>query len=635
MKLAAKLFKNSDSYGKGVTLNINGKETINSTCGGLFSLINLMFFIVIFLINFYQFASTPTALITVSEIFRPLSDMETISEKNFMLSNFFSTVVPGFPPIPIANLPNYTEGTEMNIKMENGKIRTKMTSFGKLDDCSENKIYTENKNFKNIYNKIKNLSTEKILNCFNFETENFTAGGNIITSDESTFISIDNSYDLCILVNKTLNCNITKEDMYILSKIKLMTIVKNNYINKDQREGYNEMFQTLIDEIDFAKDLNIKIKAKRINITTDNNLLYNINPNIDTNTIIYDFETRSLPRRRNINEFTLTYEVVLDSYTTVVERSYLKLDGMLANLGSIVTIIEFLVKFLAGFFSEGNMEHSIYKEIFHIKKKKYANVDPKIFSEIVNKLKDNKVYKKKLIINDGNLNDIELQDINKDLPKNKFNKLSVLENVGITQNEKVEHPDVSKVKANSYRNVNEDKYLNNELNSNLAINFNNEDENKFDKNKNLEQEKEVYGEFRKILKEKTVKKSNLVRLYKLFMPCFIKKNKNLRLLINLQDFIREELDIVKMNKKLIEYENFKGLFLTENQIKIFNLNQKRVLTEEVLEEEASDYYKEFFFKNKIKELKTFKHLVDNLFNIDEENQYSKPILEKIITNFSL
>ncbi len=248
-----------------------------------------------------------------------------------------------------------------------------------------------------------------------------------------------------------------------------------------------------------------------------------------------------------------------------------------------------------------------------------------------------------------------MQDLNRDSYIIKeLNELNRRNICAPQKAENVDNVDDSAKGVSSFRNENELKHLKNEdhqqelrkpaalagniscdndhvnVNNNIGKEINIDNKNKEEK----KQDEKIYEEFKKILKEKTVKKSIAVRFFQLFMPCLVKKNKNMRLLINLQDFISEELDIIKIIKKLIEYENFKDLFLTENQKKIFSLMQKRILTEEVLEEDASNFYNCLFFKNKMKELKTFKHIVDHLSNIDEENQYSKPIFDKLISSFN-
>jgi len=73
--------------------------------------------------------------------------------------------------------------------------------------------------------------------------------------------------------------------------------------------------------------------------------------------------------------------------------------------------------------------------------------------------------------------------------------------------------------------------------------------------------------------------------------------------------------------------------MTENQIKVINLMQKRILTEEILDEDSSNLYNQYYFKNKMKDLKAYKFLVDNLNNFNDENKYSKKIIDKIKENF--
>lgn len=354
IKSASKIIKNFDGYGKAVTLNINGKDSIHSFCGGFFSLVNLFFLIVILLINFYNFAFTPTALITVSEYFRPQREMQTISSENFMLANFFFLIIPGTAPNPITALPEKSGGNIYNFKMQNASVNYIKTHFGKLSDCEANSLYTENADFFSLYNRTKSLSEQKFITCFNFnESINFTVGGDIITASELMKIMVESEYNLFKFMAKPANCSLAASDFRMLSQVKMMTIIKNNYIDKDTKDGYSDFFQTFISDVDFTNDLTVLLKARRVNITTDNNLLYNLNPNVETETVVYSSETIITPRKGNSTTFVLMHEIVLDSYTTVIERSYLKLDGMLANVGSIVMIIEFLAKFFAGFLVKG------------------------------------------------------------------------------------------------------------------------------------------------------------------------------------------------------------------------------------------------------------------------------------------
>ena len=134
---------------------------------------------------------------------------------------------------------------------------------------------------------------------------------------------------------------------------------------------------------------------------------------------------------------------------------------------------------------------------------------------------------------------------------------------------------------------------------------------------------------KKEIKGKQIKKSNLVKLYQVFIPCKIKNNKNIQQLINLQDFVSEELDVVKILKKLIEYENFKSLFLSTNQIKLFNIMQKRVITDEILDNDTKDFYKSFYFKKNQKNLEELKEITNELNenSKNNENNYKRALLE--------
>jgi len=462
----------------------------------------------------------------------------------------------------------------------------------------------------------------------------------------------------------------------------MVLIPVNNYIDKDVTNGYTQFFSTIISHLDLTKDLQIKIKIRRTNLTTDNNLLYNIFPNVDTETFIYTYDFQSIKKIfGNPKVFTLYFKIELDSYINIVERKYLKLDALLANVGSIVVIFDLITKFFAYFFSEGNMEQSIYREIFYIKRKKNdsyvdANILIRNFTQKFNKT-GFLLINKNINRMSSNLYKNQALSMPKDPKQKEFelkifqnNKQKEIINENEKENEQIKINEGSQFEidsiidktsrfTNEVKSFNKEKIKTNQGRSQFEIDSNidktsrflNEDKslknhqnqahdelkeiNDFIKDievKKIEDEK-LYENFKKILKEKTIKKSIGVNFYKFFRLLGIKKNKNIESLIKLQDFIRQELDIVKFIKKLIEYENFKSLIMTEHQIKVINLMQKRNITEEILDEDSLNFYNQYYFKNKMKELKAYKFLVDNLNNFNDENKYSKKIIDKIKKNY--
>lgn len=700
MKKVLKLIKNFDMYGKGITLNINGKEAINSVCGGGFSLLYLLFFMVIFITNFQTFLKREP-IITLSSTFREDSEAyDTIhkSELNFALFLMdFKTI----PPHPVKLYPyNITKLSEKLEYVNNTETHEELEKFGSMVKCEESKAYMEDRYFKGPYNiaKIK-AKNQNFSICFevNKENEYFNMGGDTETRNVTYLHKLKLFYDFCELFQKPRNCNLTDDESSELNNFSLITLLKNSHADYNNETGLSYFYEGKKQMLDLDNDYEVQFNSKRLKITTDKNYIYNIFEKEESKSYVHSYQAVTSNKKSDKTELIISVQFQLSNYIDSVERSYLKVDEMLANIGSIIVIVEILASMLAGFFSEGNMEHAIYKEIFHIQKKngkavEFLNVDFDLFKIKKKNFANNNAVKgfvKSLIADDKsklkncdfiNLNknnankqisifanafkdkkaniNIKLDDINQNLSelsdsikiqKDSDRSINFLKDKSQKEVElkeiKLINQGIDDLKSN-HEEIKQNNFIKNTSNkanpeldnltnsiNNLNLNEDNKANDKIIKNDN-KSDKNIYDDFRKILKEKTIKKSRFFRLYQTF-SCLLKSNKNIRLLIKIQDFISEELDMVKILKKLIEYENFKSLVLTENQRRIFNIMQKRVITEDLLEEEASAYYKDFYFKNKMKDLKNFKYLVDHLFDFDEENKYSKIIIEKLKENFSL
>ncbi len=457
MKFIYKNIKKFDIYGKGADLNINGNDTIKSFWGGFFSVLYFIFFLIILILNLYQLFHVRTPLITQSEIFRDQREYETITDKNFMLANFFAEVFPKIKPLEIS--PSNSTGIQENFEYINNIITRNKNSFGKFDDCDKSILYQNNSNFKPILDKSKKFSTKKYISCFDFiEKKNFTVGGNIILGSNKTKILLETKYDFCNLLRMPKGCNYTNNYMKNLSNVYLILIIKNNYIDKDHKDGYKELFQTIELPVDFSKNLKTTLTANRVNITTDNNLIYNLIPNVETNTIIYNIKTEEIKRDEYDKNFTIQFLVSLENYTIVIERTYLKFDGMLANVGSIVVMVEFLTSFLANFFTKSNMEHFIYREVFHIKKNTNTlNHKENIFTTIINKNENIKS-----IIRNNN-------EKNKNIDDRENSKNKIKDSTIFSKNDKIE---LSELQNPKYKNSKKIflKYVFFEINS-LLQNF--------------------------------------------------------------------------------------------------------------------------------------------------------------------
>ena len=683
MKTTKRFIKNLDFYGQPLSFNIKGKEDIRSFIGGISSLIYQLIFLVLFSSNFYSFAFNRTPIITVTNLFRSLENIETIPEDKFLFLNFFSKFdVSGLKEPNLTTIQNANKIILSTYENTKNTMKSEKDEIGNLISCNSSPFFKDNLVIKNLSMKIESKDNVDFAKCFNFKNNTLSLGGDFIYGNIEKDISMTFTYNICDYLNYS-KCNITEKSHLpsSLNGIYLINFLKNHYINYNNKNGFSEFYQNINTPIDFDLDYFFEIKVKKVVISTDNNYIYNIIPNKVITTYIYSINTSTTPKKPNTRYelFSLNYFITPDIYEDSVERSYLKFDGMLANIGSIMALFDFALNFLSDFFSEGKFEYKIFKDTFFIKKDnhKFFNYHDKILidedekilknnilnlennkrnNENINELngsKIEKVLKEENSITDNlsKINNLKLTNclnLHKNIKNSDKSIINIIEEKTEIQgnnNEEIEMKNLNKEKIE----FDEKKDNKNEVEENNLKFIKLNDKNKIeidkiktfgflnnnqlvdekDSNKKLFHDDNFFMNLKKEIKGKQIKKSNLVKLYQVFIPCKIKNNRNIQQLINLQDFVSEELDVVKILKKLIEYENFKSLFLSTNQIKLFNIMQKRVITDEILDNDTKDYYKSFYFKKNQKNLEVLKEITIELNqnSKNNENNYKRALLE--------
>lgn len=153
-------------------------------------------------------------------------------------------------------------------------------------------------------------------------------------------------------------------------------------------------------------------------------------------------------------------------------------------------------------------------------------------------------------------------------------------------------------------------------------------------NRNFPKKNKEIKEFallqKKYLKENSIKKSKLLNIYQMFFPKRIKSNKNIFNLLSIKSFVEKELDILNILKKLIEYENFKSIFLSDNQNGLMRLLQRRVIHEFDIENDVEDYYSNVFFENTLDQNVRLLEIFDE-FVVSKESlkDISKKIIDRL------
>ena len=200
-------------------------------------------------------------------------------------------------------------------------------------------------------------------------------------------------------------------------------------------------------------------------------------PNIEEEFFTYTISYSTQPKSaEDKNNFSINYELLIDPYMEKVERSYLKLDGMLANIGSIIFISEFLTQFFTEIFSQGNLEYKLYKNIFYIKKDKKpfkTNLIKREYEKITN-IKNNldkkgNFIRMEIMKEDKSLkiNDIDLENFDIINPESK---LKIFEN---SPRNEINTKNLEKIYSKTHKNENVILYNNfQNLNFNNSKNLN-------------------------------------------------------------------------------------------------------------------------------------------------------------------
>ena len=552
---------------------------------------------------FYDFLFNNSPKIAYETHIRNFSDYKKVKQDDIKFALGFYNFTGG-PPKPILVKPyNYSF-----IQSTKGVYPEKPEKpIGKIVNCSQ---YKDDEKFNGINEE---LSLPKLETCSMLDESGTEIGGNIITTKKESQIEISQLFSLCEILGKKENCEIKP---HFFKTIKILFFYKNSFIQKHLPKGYTYTYLALHSDINYKMDKIIHLKAKRAYISTDRNWIFDIFPHEEEEIFKIDatqtFEDSNLFSKEGEEKFlNIKINIELDLNVENYERSYTKLDDLMAAVGAIVALVEFFTVFTAEFFTEGNLEHSLYKEIYFTKNKlKEKNFN---FLDYVYKLKKN---------NDNN-NDNDNNDNN----NNNDNNDNQIINNNNKQNIELENKIPDKRERNNSNNLSirsnkELKDIQNENQKGEILNL----------NKTLNETKkyeEIANKQRNFLKENLIKKSKLVKIYQIFFPKKI-NDTNIGRLINIQGFIEKELDILNILKKLIEYENFKSLFLSENQNTLLSLLQRRIINKNIIDDEADDFHEKFFFGNSLNDnIRILKAFDEYVVNMESQNELTNKIIERL------
>ena len=118
-------------------------------------------------------------------------------------------------------------------------------------------------------------------------------------------------------------------------------LYENYYFNPEESFGYSKFYDYAIFNSTYDKDLSITITLVQNTVISDDNLLYGfLSPKIYSFYIIKEVNFNEIKRKNNLSDLSLSISYQLDSFEIIYNRSYEKLDSILANSFSTASIIK-------------------------------------------------------------------------------------------------------------------------------------------------------------------------------------------------------------------------------------------------------------------------------------------------------
>jgi hypothetical protein len=113
-------------------------------------------------------------------------------------------------------------------------------------------------------------------------------------------------------------------------------------------------------------DVKIDVVLTKNTLYSDNNIIYRFVPEK-----VYTFYTISsvrytyLDRRSGVSNLGISVEIMQDKYQNIFQRSYSKLDQVLASTLSIYSVFALIFQNLIKFFECGALEYHLIKKLYY------------------------------------------------------------------------------------------------------------------------------------------------------------------------------------------------------------------------------------------------------------------------------
>jgi len=299
--------------------------------------------------------------------------------------------------------------------------------------------------------------------------------------------------------------------------------------------------------------------------------------------------------RKKPNELSISVKIKLDPFQKIYKRNYIKIDESLASILSVYSIVSFVFQFFLNILEHGTMDTYLMKKLYYF----FPN------TKVLNSLKES---------NSKNKNKVKKQSI--------FFKLKSRETVSKQQEEEIIVSNSPKEKL-SNRNL----IVNNLIseNDNIKDDINDKITKKSTKI-NMNERR-----LRLIFQGDPPKYRSLELFFLDLFPCKIFKfEKNIEKIIIGRNYLINDLNIINILKRLLEFEKMKQVIFDEKQLEFFKVCYFRKIDTNNLNLSEKN------FQNSLKKLKFIPKNFENISSIYEEYRCSNnPMENRLAESFNL
>ena len=358
--------KNLDIFPGTFEFNLNGKGLNKSFIGGVTSLLAIILFLIVAIYTLNSFFSKRNPLIINELYYEPNMlpvDLNKTDIQMFLSLWDISKLTKKNISSPYSDI----KETVIDISKSLTGVLNSKTIIGNFIDCN-----VDNQSSFDFYNnytkKYGGFGLSGYL-CSNFIPETIKFGGDLF-GGHLNFLDFNITLDLCSFEKNETNCK--NPDYWKNSNFKynFNLVLYDTFSDILSQKGYTKFTNSYIFDFNYNQITNLDIKILKNKISSDTNFLYNLYDNVnDTFLSIESISISNSPRTdfiNNPNIYTINVHLDLPIHYLLITRIYPKLDSILANISAIYSIIFFFANTLISILNYGNVEFYLMKNLYYI-----------------------------------------------------------------------------------------------------------------------------------------------------------------------------------------------------------------------------------------------------------------------------